>query len=49
MKDFLDKVVNKNYSDLEPFIAQRTGQLIRDKIDAKKELFIKKIASIQKG
>lgn len=42
MKDFLDKVVNKEYSELEPFIASRTGAIIRDKIDAKKTEFVAK-------
>ena len=45
MKDFLDKVVNKEYSEIEPFIATRTGAIIRDKIDAKKAEFIAKAST----
>ena len=49
MKDFLDKVVDKKYNELEPYIASRTAELLRNEIETRKSEFVAKVAGKQEG
>ena len=49
MENFLDKIVEKKYSELEPFIANRVGTILREKIDSKKAAVIAKVVEQTKG